>query len=230
MFPALGYTLSTGEWPFTGLRGMCVYVPGKIPLLMAESDLSLLDELRIIAQNGLEYTEDPYDKERYNRILDLVSKQYSKPIDLSEQEVRDRFEDQLGHVTPNIGGTAAIINDTGQILLMKRADDSTWGFIGGYAELNETPAETAVREAKEETGLSIQPVELVGLYNRPPDERNPHGFVGITYLCEVDGGTLEVSHEGEDLRYWNLDEVPQWHKDHAQVAHDAMKIWKNHRQ
>jgi 8-oxo-dGTP pyrophosphatase MutT (NUDIX family) len=197
---------------------------------MDESDLSLLDELRIIAQNGSEYAEDPYDRDRYNRILDLVSEQYSKPIDPSEQEVRDRFEEQLGHVTPNIGGRAAVINDSGQILHIKRTDDGTWGFTGGYAEPNETPDEMAVREAKEETGLSVHPVELVGLYNRPPDESNPHGFVGITYLCEVDGGTLEVSHEGEDLQYWDLDEVPEWHKDHAQAANDAMEIWKIHQQ
>ena len=98
---------------------------------MTESDLPLLNELRIIAQNGLEYTENPYDRERYNRILDLVSKQYSKPIDLSEQEVRGRFEEQLGHVTPNISGRAAIFNDGGQMLLMKRSDDGTWGFTGG---------------------------------------------------------------------------------------------------
>lgn len=194
---------------------------------MTNSDVSLLDELRIIAQNGLEYTQDPYDEERYNRILDLVTERYSEMTSLSETEIRDRFEEHLGHITPNIGGRGVIISDDGQILLMKRADDGTWGLPGGYADPNETPAETVIREVKEETDLSVRPVELVGLYNRQPDEHNPHGFVGITYLCEVTGGTPELSHEGDALRYWHIDDVPEWHKDHSQSARDAIAIWKD---
>lgn len=193
---------------------------------MPKSDLSLIDELRIIAQNGLEYTENPYDRERYERLLDLASEHYSELTDLSEIEVHERFSEQLGHVTPNVGGRAAIIRDDGRILLMKRVDDGTWGFPGGYAEPNESPAETTVREVKEETGLAVRPVELVGIDNRQPDERNPHGFVGITYLCEVVDGELELSHEGDDLQYWDIEDVPQWHKDHFQFAQDAMNVWR----
>jgi len=58
---------------------------------MAKSDLTLLNELRIIVQNSLEYTQDSYDQERYEDILDLVTKHYSKATDLSETETEDRF-------------------------------------------------------------------------------------------------------------------------------------------
>ena len=63
-------------------------------------------------------------------------KHYSKATDLSETETEDRFGEQLGHVTPNVGGRAAIIRDDGQILLVKRIDDSTWSFPDGYAKPN----------------------------------------------------------------------------------------------
>ncbi|WP_336364914.1 NUDIX hydrolase N-terminal domain-containing protein [Halalkalicoccus salilacus] len=48
---------------------------------MTRSDLSLIDELRIIAQNGLEYVEDPYDRERYERLLDLITDTSSQCVD-----------------------------------------------------------------------------------------------------------------------------------------------------
>ena len=194
---------------------------------MGISILSLLDELRIIAQNGLHYADNPYDEERYTRILTLVSEYYSMRTNLSTAELTDRFETRLGHVTPNVGGRAVVIDDDGRLFLIKRTDDGTWALPGGYTDPGETPADTVVRETKEETGLTVQPVELVNLYNRSPDEQNPHGFVGVAYLCEVTGGTQEVSHEGESLQYWHREEVPEWHKDHEQTACDAQDIWEN---
>lgn len=192
---------------------------------MAKSALPLLDELRIIAQNGLEYADDPYDEERYERILDLVSEYYGEVGDVSTSEVKSRFESRTGHVTPNVGGRAAIVDDQRRLLVMKRAGDGTWGLPGGFSEPGETPAETAAREAREETGLDVDPVELVTFEYRQADEHNPHGFVGGVYLCRVLGGTLEESHESESLQYKRISEVPEWHKDHERVAEQALATW-----
>lgn len=192
---------------------------------MENSVLPLLDEVRIIAQNGLEYSDDPYDKERYERLLRLVSECYGELGDLPTAEVQSRFADRIGHVTPNVGGQAAIVDETGQILVMKRAGDGTWGLPGGFSDPGETPAETAVREANEETGLVIEPGDLVTFQYRDPDEYNPHGFVGAVYLCRVVSGTLEESHESDDLEYKQIDNVPEWHKDHEQAAREALAQW-----
>lgn len=192
---------------------------------MAKSALPLLDELRMIAQNGLEYADDPYDEERYERVLELVSEYYGEVGEVSTSEVKSRFEDRTGHVTPNVGGRAAIVDDDRRILVMKRAGDGTWGIPGGFSDPGETPSETAVREAREETGLDVEPVELVTFKYRQADEHNPHGFVGGVYLCRVIGGTLEESHESESLQYRHISEVPEWHKDHEQVAQQALAAW-----
>lgn len=193
---------------------------------MAKSALPLLDELRVIAQNGLRYTDDPYDEERYERILELVAEYYGEIGDLPAAEVESRFEERVGHVTPNVGGRAAIVDDDGRILVMKRAGDGTWGLPGGFSDPGETPAETAVREAKEETSLDVEPVELVAFQYRDADEHNPHGFVGGVYLCRVTGGSLDGSHESEALEYRHPDEVPEWHKDHETVARQALEAWE----
>ena len=85
----------------------------------------LLDELRILAKNGLHYTDDPYDEERYERLLELASEYYAEAVELPPDTVRERFADELGHVTPKVGGRAAIFDDDGRALLIKRSDDGT---------------------------------------------------------------------------------------------------------
>jgi 8-oxo-dGTP pyrophosphatase MutT (NUDIX family) len=188
--------------------------------------LPLLDELRLIAQNGLEYADDPYDRERYERVLELVAREYADAADLTPDEVHGRFADRVGHVTPNVGGRAGIVDDDGRVLVMQRAGDGTWGIPGGYTDPGETPAETAVREAREETGLDVEPEELVTFVYREPDAHNPHGFVGGVYRCSVVVGELSGSHESDELGYRHLDEVPEWHKDHGEVVRQVLESWR----
>lgn len=191
--------------------------------------LVLLDELRIMAQVGLEHVSDPYDEERYERVLELVSQWYGRSFDLPPREVRERFADDVGYVTPKLSADAAVFDAEGRILLQRRADDGTWCLPGGYLDPNESPSEAAVREAREETGLVVEPTELVEIYTRKAGEFGPHGLVRHVYLCDVTGGELEVSHEGLDVRYRSIDGVPEWHMDHERVARDAYECWRRHR-
>jgi ADP-ribose pyrophosphatase YjhB (NUDIX family) len=187
--------------------------------------LTFLDELRAIAQNGLEYAENPYDRERYDRLLTLASEGYSDLFDLPAGAVRERFAADVGHATAKVGGGAAVFDDEGRLLLVERVDDGTWGLPCGYVDPGESPAETAVRETREETGLDIEVVGLVDVYHRPPGHLGPHSLVSVRYLCERLGGDLTTSHETTDVQYWQLDEVPVWHKDHERAARDAHRLW-----
>ena len=187
---------------------------------------AFLDEVRILAQVGLEYTDDPYDQERYEQILTRVSDLYGQSIGLPPQEVRSRFAKEVGRVTPKISADAAVFNEKGHILLQQRADDGTWCLPGGYTEPNETPQETAVRETREETGLRVEVDTLVGVFTRKPGEFGPHGLVIHIYLCTATDGTLKLSREGEALQYWPLDAVSDWHKNHEQQARKAHAQWK----
>jgi hypothetical protein len=83
----------------------------------------MLDELRILAKNGLEYADDIYDEDRYERILELVEQRYSHVSGLPVTEVRERFRSEVGHVTPRVEARAAVFDD--RVLLMERAGDGT---------------------------------------------------------------------------------------------------------
>lgn len=185
---------------------------------------ALIDELRILAKNGLEYTEGPHDRERYERILELTSEWYGRSLDVPPDEVQSRFREEVGHVTPKVSADAAVFDERGRILLQLRSDDRTWSLPGGYTDPNESPEETAVRETEEETGLVVEPLELVGVYTRKPGEYGPHCLVIHLYLCTRTDGELAISREGEELRYWDIEDVPEWHTNHHRLARDANEV------
>lgn len=188
---------------------------------------SLLDEVQTIARNGLHYTQDVYDRERYERLLSLATNSYGELLDLPEDAIRVQFARELGHITPKVGSDAAIFNEQGEILLMDRVDGSGWCLPCGWVEPNETPADTAIRETLEETGLDIEIKQFVGVFTRLPGvDTGPHTMIAVVHLCDVIGGELTLSHEGIGLRYWPIDAVPRWHTTHEQYARAAYAMWK----
>lgn len=191
---------------------------------------ALLDEIQTIARNGLHYTTGVYDRERYERLLSLSTRTYAELLDTSDEEIRRRFLQEMGYITPKVGADAAIFNDRGEILLMDRVDGSGWCLPCGWVEPNEKPAETAVREVREETGLDVVVRQLIGVFTRPPGGRNgPHTMIAVVHWCDAVGGELTLSHEGIDLRYWPIDAVTNWHATHEQYARAAYERWQSDR-
>jgi ADP-ribose pyrophosphatase YjhB (NUDIX family) len=190
--------------------------------------LPLLDELQTIARNGLNFTANPYDRERFERLLALVTKYYGQALDLPPVEVRQRLVGELGYITPKVGAEAAIFDDGGRILLVRRSDDGLWCLPCGWVEPNESPEEAAVREAREETGLVIQARQLVGVFTRKPNVGyGPHTAIAVVYLCDVVGGTPQPrSHEVLEVRHWRIEDVPGWHELHQRYAEAAHSAWR----
>jgi len=188
---------------------------------------SLLDEIQTLARTGLNYDTAPYDRERYERLLKLATQTYSELLDAPDAEIRTRFLDEMGHITPKVGADAAIFNERGEILLMERADGSGWCLPCGWVEPNERPAEAAVRETREETGLEVRVTCLVGVFTRKASARHgPHTMIAIVHLCEITGGKLTLSHEGSGLKYWPINEVMDWHATHEEYARAAFEMWQ----
>ncbi len=188
---------------------------------------ALVDDVQTIARNGLHYSQNLYDRERYERLLALSTNAYSELLDIPEESVRARLTRELGHITPKVGADAAIFNNQGEILLMDRVDGSGWCLPCGWVEPNERPIDSAIREVREETGLDVEYRQFVGVFTRMASAANgPHTLVAVVHLCEVVGGELTLSHEGLELRYWAIDDVPRWHPNHEKYARAAYTMWK----
>jgi len=189
---------------------------------------SLLDELRAIAQDGLQFSSDIRDRERYRRPMNLATQTYSELLQVPDETARAKLLSEMGYITPKVGADAAIFNQSGEILLMERSDGSGWCLPCGWVEPNEKPVEAVVREVLEETGLEIKVRQLVGVFTRMPGAKSgPHTMIAVVHLCEIVGGELTLSHEGTALRYWSIDEVRNWHATHEIHARAAYGMWKS---
>ena len=187
---------------------------------------ALLDEVQAIARSGLHYSENPFDRERYTKLLDAAQREYVERTALDSSAIRERFEAEIGYVTAKVGADAAVFDDHDRILLVHRADDGKWGLIAGWVDPNESPQQTVVRELAEEAGLQGRVDGLVGVFFREARAgEHPHGTVSIVYRCSITGGRPTPQlHEVTEIAWRAVDDVPtdDWHHHHEHLARCAL--------
>src|SRR5206468_9176234 len=114
-------------------------------------------------------------------------------------------------------GVGAIIIEGERVLLVKRAHppiQGQWSIPGGVLEVGEMVREAAVREAREETGLMVEPGELLGVYDRilrDPEQRVQYHYVLIDFLCRAVGGELLAASDATEVRWFTREELPALH-------------------
>ncbi|HEY5887649.1 MAG TPA: NUDIX hydrolase N-terminal domain-containing protein [Acidimicrobiales bacterium] len=196
-----------------------------LPTVDALPDVvALADEMQAIGRAGLHFAADPFDRERYQHLVDLAAQTYAQMGPIDSPAIMERFAKEVGCITPKVGADAAILDDRGRLLLVERADDRCWGLVSGWVEPGEHPAATVVREAKEEVGLDIAVDALVGVFHRPASSSTgPHAVVSVVYRATVSGGEIEVQpHEVLSAQWWDVADVPTWHLDHEHKARAAL--------
>jgi ADP-ribose pyrophosphatase YjhB (NUDIX family) len=191
--------------------------------------LALLDEVRAIAQTGLAYTESPFDRERYERLLHLAATEYAAVEESDTGSVRARLQRELGYVTAKVGVDAAIFDRDDRALLIRRTDDGRWGLVSGWLDPNEAPEDAVARELREEIGVHGHVEHLVGAFARPASaEHGPHGAIALVYLCRIEPGPFRLQpHEVLEAGWFELDTVHDWHKNHRRYAYAAREArWR----
>lgn len=109
----------------------------------------------------------------------------------------------------------AIVIRSGQVLLMKREDFQVWGVPGGHVDPEESVAEAAVREAKEETGYDVALGALIGVYSAIGDWQDMHACAFMATVGPEEPGPLGTPEEVADLGWFDIDRLPGdtiwWH-------------------
>ncbi len=142
------------------------------------------------------------------------------------QWIRGRVGHDLIFVPSAVGWVG---DENGRVLLQKRAaDEEAWGFPGGILELGESFEDGAIREIREETGLEVTPVRLLGLYSKY-FETCPNGdqCQTLTAIFEmtINGGSLKIdNYETFDLRFFDRDALPRLHSpQHRDMVEDILR-------
>jgi ADP-ribose pyrophosphatase YjhB (NUDIX family) len=156
-----------------------------------EQALAPLRELFAIAQTGLAFTHDPYDRERYTRLGEIVEALLRSPQ--SVNALRDAGAApfmETGYATPKIDVRGAAFRE-GRVLMVRERADGLWTLPGGWADVNTSPAENTAKEIREESGFEARAVKLVAVLDRRKHPHPPqfHHIYKLFFLCELTGGT-----------------------------------------
>lgn len=169
--------------------------------------INLAMELQSIAQNGLTYTKDSFDRERFERIREISAQIMSMKSDLPLEKVKDVFCNETGYQTPKIDSRAAIFKDD-KILLVK--EQKKWSLPGGWVDYDQSIASNTVKEVREEAGLEVAPLRIIAL-----QDRNRHnipvyayGICKVFVLCSIISGHFQPNNETTDSGYFSLEELP----------------------
>ncbi len=166
-------------------------------------------ELQSIAQAGLFYGKDPFDRERYQRIRDIAAEMISFKTEIPLEKVKDLFCCEQGYQTPKLDTRAAIFKE--DKILLVREKNGTWSLPGGWVDVNVSVRENVIKEVKEEAGLDVRPELVIAVQDREKHNLPVYAYkvCKIFVLCSACGGEFQENIETTESRYFGRDELPR---------------------
>lgn len=153
---------------------------------MNEKWLQWASKLQSIAQAGLTFSSGQYDLDRYEQIRTLSVEIMQEYTGISHEKVRDLFAGETGYQTPKVDIRAAVIKDN-KILMIREKADGAWALPGGWADVNSSVSESAVRECLEEAGAVVVPKRIIAVQhaNKHNNSMFPYSIYKIFVECDL---------------------------------------------
>jgi ADP-ribose pyrophosphatase YjhB (NUDIX family) len=198
---------------------------------MPQADLLLeisrfVERVAAIARTGLAFKPDGYDSERYHELLreaaSISAVLEDKPPEHA-LELASRWRSQVvsgydGYVTAAVGVGVIVFNDRDELLMIQRPS-GRWWYPTGFCDVGLSPAENAIKEAREETGLIVTPQRLMAIVDSRKQGSPGRHIYSILFYCRLDGGELlPCPLEAIDARFFALSALPQ-------PLHGVSRIW-----
>ena len=187
---------------------------------MPRTVLEISRELAAMAQAGLTYSRDPYDRERCARLLEIASE-----LLRGEPERADfawPLED--GYTTPKVDVRGLVIRG-GEILLVREKSSGRWSVPGGWADVNLTPAENVRKECLEEAGIAVTVDRLVSVLDRERAGHRPipWSVYKLYFLCTPPADAVPMAgSETLEARYFRREALPD-DLDVDRISHEEIE-------
>jgi len=179
---------------------------------MSEPDwLAWAREIQGIAQTGLTFSQDPYDRDRYIALQSLAARIMAEAGSADLTRVSDLFKAQDGYATPKIDVRGAAFDAEGRILLVREVlDDGRWTLPGGWGDVNLTPAENVAKEVFEESGFHVRVSKLAAVWDRTRQGHGPAPFstYKLLFICDIVGGAAATSLETSEVAFFAESALP----------------------
>jgi ADP-ribose pyrophosphatase YjhB (NUDIX family) len=172
-----------------------------------------------IARTGLAFTDSLYERERFEEVLRVAA-----DIRVAANHDEGRFDSDAvvagwirsvgegvaGYVTPKVAVGAIVGNDRQELLLIQRGDSGVWLYPTGWADVGYSAAEVVVKEVAEETGIDVEPIRLVAVFDGLRLGARGLPFYSLVFHCRPIGGELRPHPlEARDVGWFAEDALPE---------------------
>jgi ADP-ribose pyrophosphatase YjhB (NUDIX family) len=177
------------------------------------NDLTVLAwarKVQAIAHNGLLFTQDSFDRERYTQLQNLANSVIAAELDIPLGKAQALWDKEDGYATPKVDVRGGVFRGD-NVLLVRERSDGKWTLPGGWVDVNDAPSEAVAREIFEESGYRARAIKLTGLVdkNRHPHPPSVHHIYKLFFLCELTGGTPTISNETDGVDFFPVRSLPE---------------------
>jgi len=166
-----------------------------------------------IAKIGKKFSHDPYALENYEELEKISGKMMS---DITGDDIVNIFEYDV-YPTPSSSVRVIVFDEIGKLLMVQEKQDGNYAVPGGWCEVFDSLQETAIKEVKQESGLSIEVVRLLAIFQRERYKDYPtvlseqvHYFLG-----KIVGGEIESNHEILSVGFKDINNLPELSKKNS---------------
>jgi ADP-ribose pyrophosphatase YjhB (NUDIX family) len=174
------------------------------------SNIDLARKLLAIAQTGLHFSQDEYDRERYREVADIGAQLLALASQCEPGKLLKTWFIEDGYATPKLDVRGAIFRDDAVLLVRERVDGK-WTLPGGWADVNDTPSFAVEKEIEQESGFTARARKIAAVY-----DRNKHGHPHylfhlwkVFFICEITGGAARPSYETTEVEFFPINALPE---------------------
>jgi ADP-ribose pyrophosphatase YjhB (NUDIX family) len=170
-----------------------------------------IKRIQALAETGLEFSENEYDRERYTEMQQIAIEMLSKLTQVPAAQILHVIQDKNGYKTPKVDVRAVIFNDEGKILLIREKADNRWAMPGGWADVGYSPAEVAVKESFEEAGITVKAVRLLAVLDKQKQNMPPafEYVYKIFILCKKLSNNISTGAETSAVGWFSENNLPE---------------------
>jgi ADP-ribose pyrophosphatase YjhB (NUDIX family) len=167
-------------------------------------------KVQAIAQNGLTFSRDPFDRARYQELEQLTATMLATELGVPLATARAFWEGEHGYATPKVDVRGGVFRGA-EVLLVRERTDGRWTLPGGWVDVNDSPSGAVAREIREESGYQARAVKLASLVdkNRHPHPPGVHHIYKLFFLCELTGGSPTTSSETDAVDFFPVRSLPE---------------------
>ena len=173
--------------------------------------LLMAKRVQAIAENGLHYTENDYDQDRYSDLEEISARMLSLITNQSHETIQVATPEKNGYRTPKTDVRCVVFNDKDEILMVKERVDSCWSLPGGWCDVGYTPTEVAEKEAFEEAGIKVKGKRVLAIFDKKCHDHPDDLFYTYKIFLECEPENFEISTgmETQDVGFFKQDELPE---------------------